>query len=180
MYKIEFEHGTTTGKRIVRVNGREVVRHDWMFKLVGREAFEINGVKCVISVEAVGIFAYEYSLTVNGKAFQKFREQQKKALNPDLSPHLHTAECNFLVQLLYKCQAENTFGKYVGACNYWDEAVWQCTKKERIWRRAHNPRYKKRLAELKHLPEEYYTPALWKLREEGSLPDFQNPSGCKI
>lgn len=56
------------------------MRHDWMFKLVGREVFEINGVRCTISVDAVGIFAYEYSITVGGKAYEKFREQQKKAL----------------------------------------------------------------------------------------------------
>ncbi|KAI6235145.1 Fas apoptotic inhibitory molecule 1 [Aphelenchoides besseyi] len=80
MYRIEFEHGTTTGKRVVRVNGKEIVRHDWMFKLVGREAFEINGVRCIITIEAVGIFAYEYSIQVNGKTYQKFREQQRKAL----------------------------------------------------------------------------------------------------
>jgi hypothetical protein len=51
-----------------------------MFKLVGRECFEINGVKCIISVDAIGIFAYEYSIQVNGKTYEKFREQQQKAL----------------------------------------------------------------------------------------------------
>lgn len=80
VYKIEFEHGTTTGKRILRVNGKEIIRHDWMFKLVGREIFELNAVRCVVSIDAVGIFAYEYSLKVGGKAYEKFREQQKKAL----------------------------------------------------------------------------------------------------
>ncbi|KAL3097470.1 hypothetical protein niasHS_003918 [Heterodera schachtii] len=80
MHKIEFEHGTTTGKRILRVDGKEILRHEWMFKLVGREMFELNGVRCAISIDAVGIFAYEYSLTVGGKAFEKFREQQKKSL----------------------------------------------------------------------------------------------------
>uniref|UniRef100_A0A1I8BUK2 Fas apoptotic inhibitory molecule 1 n=1 Tax=Meloidogyne hapla TaxID=6305 RepID=A0A1I8BUK2_MELHA len=76
VYKIEFEHGTTTGKRILRVNGKEIIKHDWMFKLVGREIFELNGV----SIDAVGIFAYEYTLQVGGKTYEKFREQQKKAL----------------------------------------------------------------------------------------------------
>ncbi|CAD5215568.1 unnamed protein product [Bursaphelenchus okinawaensis] len=80
VYKIEFEHGTTTGKRIVRVNGREVVKHDWLFKLVGREVFEINGIHCVINIEAIGIFAYEYSITVNGKTYEKFKEEQDKNL----------------------------------------------------------------------------------------------------
>ncbi|CAK5102474.1 unnamed protein product [Meloidogyne enterolobii] len=49
VYKIEFEHGTTTGKRILRINGKEIIKHDWMFKLVGREIFELNGVKCSAS-----------------------------------------------------------------------------------------------------------------------------------
>uniref|UniRef100_A0A914L5Q8 Fas apoptotic inhibitory molecule 1 n=1 Tax=Meloidogyne incognita TaxID=6306 RepID=A0A914L5Q8_MELIC len=80
VYKIEFEHGTTTGKRILRVNGKEIIKHDWMFKLVGREMFELNGVKCSVSIDAVGIFAYEYTLQVGGKTYEKFREQQKKAL----------------------------------------------------------------------------------------------------
>jgi hypothetical protein len=33
-----------------------------------------------VSIDAVGIFAYEYSLQVGGKAYEKFREEQKKAL----------------------------------------------------------------------------------------------------
>ena len=96
VYKIEFEHGTTTGKRILRINGKEIVRHDWMFKLVGREIFQLNGVHCVVSIDAVGIFAYEYSLQVGGKAFEKFREQQKKALQVW---HLRTGESEIRICL---------------------------------------------------------------------------------
>lgn len=51
-----------------------------MFKLVGRETFEVNKKKCVISVDAIGIFAYEYTLTVDGKTYDKFQEQQNKVL----------------------------------------------------------------------------------------------------
>uniref|UniRef100_F1LFX4 Fas apoptotic inhibitory molecule 1 n=1 Tax=Ascaris suum TaxID=6253 RepID=F1LFX4_ASCSU len=80
VHKIEFEHGTTTGKRIIRVDGQEVLRKDWMFKLVGKETFTIGKMTCVISVEALGTFAYEYSLEVNGKAYEKFREEQSKLL----------------------------------------------------------------------------------------------------
>ncbi|VDL68795.1 unnamed protein product [Nippostrongylus brasiliensis] len=54
---------------------------------------------------------------------------------PDLSPHLHTRECNLLIEFLKRCNQEKTIGKFFGQCSYWDEAVWQCTKKERIWRR---------------------------------------------
>ncbi|KHN84202.1 COX assembly mitochondrial protein 2 -like protein [Toxocara canis] len=98
---------------------------------------------------------------------------------PDLSPHLHTAECNFLIELLRNCQAENRLGKMFGACSYWDEAVWQCTKQERIWRRNNNPQYTKRVVELRHLPENYYTPVLRKLKAEGRL-NTDKISGCKI
>lgn len=54
-----------------------------MFKLVGREVFGIGNkaaTKCAIIVEAAGTFAYEYTLEVNGKTYEKFREQQNKSL----------------------------------------------------------------------------------------------------
>nr|CDJ92013.1 Tetraspanin and Cytochrome c oxidase biogenesis protein Cmc1 domain containing protein [Haemonchus contortus] len=99
---------------------------------------------------------------------------------PDLSPHLHTRECNFLIDLLLRCQKEKTIGKLFGQCSYWDEAVWQCTKKERIWRREHNPHYTKRYMELRNLPEDYWTPALRKLKEQGLMPDLTQSDGCRI
>ncbi|VDO17368.1 unnamed protein product [Haemonchus placei] len=51
-----------------------------MFKLVGKESFQLGPMKCIISVEALGTFAYEYSLEVNGKNYEKFREEQSKKL----------------------------------------------------------------------------------------------------
>ncbi|CAI5445158.1 unnamed protein product [Caenorhabditis angaria] len=80
IHKIEFEHGTTTGKRVVKVDGKEILRRDWMFKLVGKEHFKVGDMNCTINVEALGTFAYEYSLDVNGKAFQKFRDDQSRKL----------------------------------------------------------------------------------------------------
>ena len=66
VHMIEFEHGTTSGKRIVRVNREEVIRKDWMFKLVGNETFQVGKSKtlCVIKIEPVGGFTYQYSLEV--------------------------------------------------------------------------------------------------------------------
>lgn len=79
-HKVEFEHGTTSGKRVIRVDGKEVYRTDWMFKLVGKETFNIGPSKCIISIDAVSGFAYEYKLEVNGKSLEKFTENQNKIM----------------------------------------------------------------------------------------------------
>lgn len=79
-YKIEFEHGTTSGRRVIRVNDKEIFRENWMFKLVGNESFMIGKNKCVITIESASGFAYEYSLAVNGKSYDKFCENQSKIL----------------------------------------------------------------------------------------------------
>ena len=70
--------GTTTGKRVIRVDNKEIVRHDWLFKLVGKETFKIGRHQCTINVEAVSGFAYEYSLDVDGKPLEKFSENRSK------------------------------------------------------------------------------------------------------
>ncbi|XP_073318789.1 fas apoptotic inhibitory molecule b [Pagrus major] len=74
VYRIEFAHGTTTGKRVVSVNGQEVIRKDWMFKLVGKETFTVGSsdTKATIAIEAISGFAYEYTLEIAGKSLQKF------------------------------------------------------------------------------------------------------------
>ena len=51
-----------------------------MFKLVGREHFNVGTAKCTITIEAVSGFAYEYSLEVNGKSLQKFSDNQSKIM----------------------------------------------------------------------------------------------------
>ncbi|CAL9698428.1 unnamed protein product [Knipowitschia caucasica] len=80
VYKVEFEHGTTTGKRVVYVNGQEVLRRDWMFRLVGSESFPLGltGTKAVIQIQALEGFSYEYSLLVNGLTLQKFTQNRSR------------------------------------------------------------------------------------------------------
>jgi phosphoglucomutase len=51
-----------------------------MFKLVGKEFFNIGKHKCAISIDAVNGFAYEYSLEVDNKSYEKFCENQSKIL----------------------------------------------------------------------------------------------------
>ncbi|WAR04862.1 FAIM1-like protein, partial [Mya arenaria] len=52
-HKVEFEHGTTSGKRV-------------------------GSAKCTVSIDACSGFAYEYTLEVNGKPLEKFRDNQNK------------------------------------------------------------------------------------------------------
>ncbi|XP_053408188.1 fas apoptotic inhibitory molecule 1-like [Mercenaria mercenaria] len=80
-HKVEFEHGTTSGKRVIIVDGKEIHREDWMFKLVGKEHFSVGKAKCTISIDACSGFAYEYTLSVNGKSLEKFSENQSKIMN---------------------------------------------------------------------------------------------------
>ncbi|KAK1166013.1 fas apoptotic inhibitory molecule 1 isoform X1 [Acipenser oxyrinchus oxyrinchus] len=80
VHKIEFEHGTTSGKRVVYVDGKEALRRDWMFKLVGKETFSVGGTetKATINIDAVSGFAYEYTLEINGKSLKKYMENRSK------------------------------------------------------------------------------------------------------
>ncbi|KAK1165791.1 fas apoptotic inhibitory molecule 1 isoform X1 [Acipenser oxyrinchus oxyrinchus] len=83
VHKIEFEHGTTSGKRVVYVDGKEALRRDWMFKLVGKETFSVGGTetKATINIDAVSGFAYEYTLEINGKSLKKYMENRSKTSN---------------------------------------------------------------------------------------------------
>ncbi|XP_071520907.1 protein Abitram-like isoform X2 [Panulirus ornatus] len=51
-------------------------------------------------------------------------------MHPDLSPHLHTDECNALISKLHTCHEENKFLKFLGACNELDTAMLKCLKAE--------------------------------------------------
>ncbi|XP_048190598.1 fas apoptotic inhibitory molecule 1 isoform X1 [Perognathus longimembris pacificus] len=83
IHKIEFEHGTTSGKRVVYVDGKEKIRKEWMFKLVGKETFTVGAAetKATINIDAVSGFAYEYTLEINGKSLKKYMESRSKTTN---------------------------------------------------------------------------------------------------
>jgi len=59
-------------------------------------------------------------------------------MHTDLSSHLHSAECNELIQALHNCHQQHAFRKFVGYCNDANEAMLKCLKKERQERRKVN------------------------------------------
>ncbi|KAI4900090.1 hypothetical protein NFI96_027149 [Prochilodus magdalenae] len=99
IYQIEIEHGTTTGKRVIYINGKEILRRDWMFKLVGKETFPVGatGTKATINIEAITGFAYEYTLEINGKSLQSFLDNRSKISKAWLLK-LDGADCRIVLE----------------------------------------------------------------------------------
>ncbi|XP_017788883.1 PREDICTED: fas apoptotic inhibitory molecule 1 [Habropoda laboriosa] len=77
---IEFEHGTATGRRLVKIDGKELIHRDWMFHLVGDEVFSFNDTKFVIRIDPIAGLQYSYTLWVNGKNYKNFVQTQSKIL----------------------------------------------------------------------------------------------------
>jgi COX assembly protein 2 len=59
-------------------------------------------------------------------------------MHTDLSKHLHTPECNELIDALQKCHVEQPFKKFLGACNEINSAMLRCLKEERLEKRRAN------------------------------------------
>jgi hypothetical protein len=50
LYDVEFEHGTVSGKRVIWINGEEIMRRDVMYRLVGEDCFHLEDKRCIIHV----------------------------------------------------------------------------------------------------------------------------------
>ncbi|XP_063294940.1 COX assembly mitochondrial protein 2 homolog isoform X1 [Pelobates fuscus] len=55
-----------------------------------------------------------------------------------LSPHLHTDECNVIINMLKQCHLDNKFLKYFGQCNDINREMLKCLKKEYESKRDQN------------------------------------------
>ncbi|KAK2720739.1 hypothetical protein QYM36_004579 [Artemia franciscana] len=80
VYVVELEHGSISGKRVIRLDGEEIYRKDWMFRLVGTDIFYIGENECAINIDSIKGLKFRYTLTMNGKPLEAFTDIQNKVL----------------------------------------------------------------------------------------------------
>lgn len=69
-----------------------------MFKLVGKETFNVGGTgtKATINIDAISGFAYEYTLEINGRSLKSYMENRSKITNTWLL-NLDGADCRIVL-----------------------------------------------------------------------------------
>lgn len=80
LYDIELEHGTISGKRVIWVNGEEILRRDVMYRLVGEDVFFVEDKRCIIHIFPSSGFKYTYKLFIDGIECEIYNQNQSKIL----------------------------------------------------------------------------------------------------
>ncbi|XP_029461164.1 fas apoptotic inhibitory molecule 1 isoform X3 [Rhinatrema bivittatum] len=100
-------------------SSQEVIRKEWMFKLVGKETFTVGAAqtKGTINIDAVSGFAYEYTLEINGKSLKTYMENRSKTTNTWLL-NLDGVDCRIVLEKVTMdvwCNGKNmeTAGEFV-------------------------------------------------------------------
>ena len=65
-------------------------------------------------------------------------ELKQVLMHPSLAPHLHSQECQRIIDELNKCHRDHALRKFLGACNPLKRALNECLKRERSERRKEN------------------------------------------
>jgi hypothetical protein len=80
LFDIELEHGTISGKRVIWVNGEEVLRRDMMYRLVGEDVFFVEDKRCIVHIFPSTGFKYTYKLFIDGLECEIYNQAQSKVL----------------------------------------------------------------------------------------------------
>jgi len=80
-HTVEFHHGTISGKRVIILDGKEILRQNWVFKLVGQEEFIFGSGDDkhtgVITIDTDSI-NYRYTMYIDGTPLNVFVEERRR------------------------------------------------------------------------------------------------------
>jgi hypothetical protein len=80
LFDIELEHGKISGKRVIWLNGEEILRRDVMYRLVGEDVFFVEDKRCIIHIFPSSGFKYTYKLFIDGVECEIYNQNQSKIL----------------------------------------------------------------------------------------------------
>ncbi|PAV87761.1 hypothetical protein WR25_03793 [Diploscapter pachys] len=157
--------------------------------LCAHSDYQKNAVSLISILMSIG-FSVDYSAHIsyhyfahaaeNNESSNKNKICKMRDNNPMYATHLHSRECNFLIEQLEKCSKEKPFMRFFDGCGEWTLSINNCIENERVWRRDNIKDVKKYNLKLKCLPEELWTPMLKRLKAEGKLPNWgPNDDECQ-